>query len=272
MNNFENIYKSIRRALSKRPRNHYLDVRVLVKVDRDNPIDIYAAERLLDLQKRFFQTPGINDRIIFRELPRNCDPVQFAIVDGSEYIGSNIQEEYFNEELDLILNTAAPGKNFVCGELEEEFRKSERLFDSHWRKCPKLKVPTSQISARRLKYFLSRFTRLKNIKNEREFQLVLLGYLQGQYDPSLIDIEVTTGATRIDLLIGQRPHNERIGIEVKFGMKDCDIHRTVGQMRDYYSEYEELLLVSGDPCYSGQRRIDLANELSEIGVSLIEVP
>lgn len=271
LSNFEQVYQSIKRALSKCPSDRYLDVRVLVKVDRDNPIDMYAAERLLDLQKRYVRLPGISGRNVFRELPKRCRAIQFAIVDGCEFLGSEIQEESFNEDLDLLLNTSAPGKRFTSEDNEKEFTKFTHLFETQWSKCARLSVPTSQISIRRLKYYLNRFIRFQNIKTEREFQLVLLGYLQGQYDPSLIDIEVSKGATRIDLLIGQRPQNERIGIEVKFGMEDGAIQRTIGQIREYRTEYAEVILVCGNPRYSKQRRRFLVDELSEINVSLVEV-
>jgi hypothetical protein len=42
--NFQDVLRSIKNALSRQGAR-YLEVKILVKIDRDNPMDMYAAER-----------------------------------------------------------------------------------------------------------------------------------------------------------------------------------------------------------------------------------
>ena len=46
--------------MSKKISGHFLDVRALVKVDHDNPIDVYAAERLAQLEADMFTRETMN--------------------------------------------------------------------------------------------------------------------------------------------------------------------------------------------------------------------
>ena len=101
--------------------------------------------------------------------------------------------------------------------------------------------------------------------------MLLTGYLQGLFDPSIVDMESPAGATRIDLLVGHRPHHMRHGIEIKFQPDNKSIHEIVGQIRDYRKEYESLILVIAQPRYNAQSRLQLGNELKEIDVGLIEL-
>src|SRR6266576_1130483 len=69
LSTFENVVLTIRDGLSRITSRRYLDVRVLVKIDHENPIDVYAANCLAQLESRFVHTGDREDgRNIFRRL------------------------------------------------------------------------------------------------------------------------------------------------------------------------------------------------------------
>lgn len=273
--NFEKVFLAIRDRLSKIHAGRYLDVRILIKIDHENPIDTYAAERLAQLESRYAHTGDENyDRNVFRELSSEVpsfEAVQFLIVDGNNILISETQEEIYNEELDLVLNKSQRGKMFEKSDYSDEFGRYERLFEKTWNESAPLDIEVRYVSSRKLRYFLERYKGVHRAKNERDLHLLLTGYLQGLFDPSIVDFEATVGATRIDLLVGRRPHHLRHGIEVKFQADNNAINGIVGQIRDYRKEYEHLILIVGQPKYTPQKRLDLVNELKEIDVGLIEI-
>ena len=273
--NFERVLLSIKERLSKIHSGRYLDVRILVKVDHDNPIDTYAAERLAQLEHRFIHTGDSNsDRNTFKELgieSSGVEAVQFLIVDNRHILVSEVQEETYNEELDLVLNKSQRGLVFEKDDDPFVFQKYETLFENKWNESSRLNVEVRHVSRRKLKYYLEKYRGAHRAKNERDLQLLLTGYLQGLFDPSIVDFESAAGGTRIDLLVGVRPHHSRHGIEVKFQPDNKSTHEIIGQLRDYRKEYENLILVIGQPKYSPQKRRDLLSELNLIDVGLIEL-
>lgn len=275
LSNFERVLLAIRDGLRRIVTGRYLDVRVLVKIDHDNPVDTYAAERLAQLESRYRHTGDIDaDRNVFRELGRELKqfkPLQFLIIDGHDILLSAIQEEVYNEDLDLVLNKSQRGVRFERDDDVQEFQEHESIFTETWDKCSPLDVEVKYVSRRKLRYFLERYRGTHRAKNERDLHLLLTGYLQGLFDPSIVDLETAVGGTRIDLLVGRRPQHRRHGIEVKFQPDNKAIHEIVGQIRDYRKEYEDLVLIVGQPKYTTQRRQDLISELNEIDVGLIEL-
>lgn len=273
--NFEKIFLAIRDRLSKIHAGRYLDVRILTKIDHDNPIDTYAAERLAQLESRYVHTGDEDyDRNVFKELsPKSpfFEALQFLIVDGNNILVSETQEESYNEDLDLVLNKSQRGTKFEKSDYSDEFGRYQELFEKTWNESAPLDIEVRYVSSRKLRYFLERYKGVHRAKNERDLHLLLTGYLQGLFDPSIIDFEAAVGGTRIDLLVGRRPHHLRHGIEVKFQADNNAIHGIVGQIRDYRKEYENLTLVIGQPKYTTQKRLGLVNELKEIRVGLIEI-
>lgn len=123
LKNFKNIYSAIEDRLKKRFDGRYLDVRVIVKIDPDNPMDIYASGRLASLEGRFSNTADSEStREVFRELvggPGEVEMIQFAIVDGERILVSGKQEEEYNEDLDLVLNISQAGSIFDADDDEK---------------------------------------------------------------------------------------------------------------------------------------------------------
>ena len=273
--NFEKVLLAIRDGLRRIVAGRYLDVRVLIKIDHENPVDVYAAERLAQLESRYLHTGEVDrDRNVFRELGRDVkrfEPLQYLIIDDHEILLSAIQEETYNEDLDLVLNKSQRGVHFEKDDDSQGFQKHAKLFEDIWNKCSSLDVEVRHVSRRKLRYFLERYKGAHRASNERELHLLLTGYLQGLFDPSIVDLETAVGGTRIDLLVGKRPHHSRHGIEVKFKPDNKAIHEIVGQLRDYRKEYEDLVLIVGQSKYTRQRREDLIGELNEIDVGLIEI-
>lgn len=273
--NFEKVFLAIRDRLSKIHAGRYLDVRILIKIDHENPMDVYAAERLAQLESRYAHTGDEDyDRNVFRELSSEApsyEAVQFLIVDGNNILISETQEEIYNEDLDLVLNKSQRGKKFEKSDYSDEFGRYQELFEKTWNESAPLDIEVRYVSSRKLRYFLERYKGVHRAKNERDLHLLLTGYLQGLFDPSIVDFEAAVGATRIDLLVGRRPHSLRHAIEVKFQADNNAIHGIVGQIRDYRKEYENLILIVGQPKYTPQKRSDLVNELKEIDVGLIEI-
>ena len=271
LSNFEMVLRAIKNALSRQGAR-YLDVKVLVKIDRDNPIDMYAAERLAQLEKRYVHT-GIKhgERNVFRELGPDLKPIQFLIIDDQSVLVSAIQEEVYNEDLDLVLNKSEQGVKFEKEDSPDEFNQNANLFGDTWQNSSKIEVQLRSVSRRKMKHLLETYKGTNAARTERELQLLLMGYLQGLYDPSIVDLETPTGGTQIDLLVGKRPHASRQGIEVKFGIDNDAIHQVVGQIRNYRKDFEDVLLVVGKPKYTPQRRADLVDELGKVDVGLVEL-
>lgn len=271
LKNFENVYLAIRDCLSKIISRHYLDVKVLVKVDYDNPIDIFAAERLAQLESRYSHTGKVDsERNVFRELGAEATTVQFLVVDDGTMLISEIQEEFYNEELDLVLNKSQKGIIIAEDDDVKTFANYQKLFSKTWNASSFLDVEVSHVSRRKLKFILEKYEGARYINSERELQLILAGYLQGNFDQSIVDLELPLGGTRIDLVVGPRPHNKRHGIELKYHPTNKNVDEIVGQIRNYRKEYEHVVLIVYQPKYTAQRRRDLSNELKQIDVALIE--
>lgn len=100
---------------------------------------------------------------------------------------------------------------------------------------------------------------------------MLMGYLKGQIHPSIIDAEATIVDTRIDLLVGAKPHAQRSGIEIKYKPADKDVDGIVGKLRNYRQNVEDLVLVVGLPDFTPRGRSRLVAELNTIDVALIEL-
>jgi hypothetical protein len=243
---------------------------VLVKVDHDNPMDVYAAGRLARLQARYLQTGSLIDDV-FREVGPTFPPVQFLLVDDQLCLLTKIQKEHYNRNLDLIINKLQIGRQFSKTANKKQFEIYSGLFDQAWTKSSPIDASTRQVSPQRLKAFLKRYKGAHKARSERELHLLLTGYLQGLFDFSIVDCETTVGKTRIDLLVGKGAQHQRLGIEVKLASDDNSIDRIVGQIRRYRKEYADLLLVIANPKFSPQRRAHLVDELAEIGVGLVEV-
>lgn len=275
LSNFEVVMLSLRDGLRRIVNSQYLDVRALIKVDHENPIDVYAAERLAQLESRYLATGDSDtDRNVFRELRsdyKDVVAVQFMIIDDREILVSAIQEELYNEDLDLVLNKSQRGTRFERDDDTVEFQKYAQMFEDSWNASTALDVKIRHVSRRKLRYFLERYKGAHRASNERELHLLLTGYLQGLFDPSVVDLETTVGGTRIDLLVGKRPHHARNGIEVKFRPDNKAVHEIVGQVRNYRKEFEDVVLIVSQPKYSPQRRDDLVSELEDINVGLIEL-
>ena len=269
--NFEHVLASIRDRVKLKILGKYLDVRVMVKIDPDNSMDVYAAERLASLQERYAHA-GENGqkRDIFRELTESST-IQFLIIDDERVLASNIQEEQYNEDLDLVLNVSQPGLEFERDDDKEEFQRLDKLFESAWDVAIPLEQKKPRFSRRRLRSTLESYSGIRPANSEREFQLMLMGYLKGQIHPSIIDAEATLVDTRIDLLVGPKPHAQRSGIEIKFKPTDRDVDGIVGKLRNYRQNVDDLVLVVGAPDFTPQGRRRLAAELKAINVPLIEL-
>jgi len=271
VSNFEKMLNALADRLAPRIGGRYLDVRVIVKVDDYNLIDLYAGQCLRALEKDYEATGESGPREVFRVMPPRNEMVQFLIVDDNVVISSGVQEEEFNRTLNLVLNKVEGAIEFRESDDTAEFVRLRKLFDEAWPSASPLDVNVPQISPVRLRFVLEQFKKVARAKDEREFQLMLDGYLQGEFDASVIDFESAAGRSRIDLVAGKRPQHEKIGIEVKLRATDADIHGIVGQMRNYKKEYAHVFLVVGQPRYSPQRRLDLLAELKESGSILVEL-
>ncbi|MFA4987510.1 MAG: hypothetical protein WC712_13085 [Candidatus Brocadiia bacterium] len=269
--NFEHVLTSIRDRVKLKRLGKYLDVRVMVKIDPDNPMDVFAAERLASLQAKYAHTgEDGRRREIFRELTEPST-IQFLVTDGEHVLASNVQEEEYNEELDLVLNVSQPGMEFEKDDDKDEYKRVDTLFESAWNVAIPLEQKKPRLSRGRLRSILQRYSGIRPANTEREFQLMLMGYLKGQIHPSIIDAEATIVDTRIDLLVGPKPHAQRSGIEVKFKTGDSDVNGIIGQLRNYRQNVEDLVLVVGAPEFSPQGRSRLVAELNAIDVALIEL-
>jgi hypothetical protein len=273
LSTFDSVLVAIRHALGRRVGNQWIDVRILVKVDYDNPIDVYAAERFVQLEKRFGCPPGMPiERAVFRELQQEAETLQFLVVDDKYLITTSFQDEIFDENLGLVLNQIQNGVRFDKDDDPVEFQKYVTEFSDTWKRSRQLDIETKPVSRRMMKFFLQKWRGMPEAKTERELHLLLTGYLQGIFDPSIVDLETTVGPTRIDLLVGSRPQYKRYGIEVKLKPDDGYVDAIVGQLRKYREEYEgglELLVIQ--PRYTAQKRRYLIDQLNEIEVGLIEL-
>lgn len=268
--NFERVLIAIKNRIKLKISGEFLDVRVLIKIDGDNPMDVYAAQRLASLQEKYAHTgDGGKPRKIFGELIENSI-IQFLIIDGERVLSSNTQEEQYNEDLDLVLNISQNGVLFDKDDDKDKFSQLSSIFASSWEVAIPLEAKQPRFSRRQLRFILESYTGIRPAKTEREFVLMLLGYLKGQIDPSMIDVEATLVDSRIDLLVGPEPHTERSGVEVKFKPTDNDIDQIVGQLRKYRNKVVDLILVVGAPDFTPKGRARLLKELTEIDVPLIE--
>ena len=273
LSTFDNVLVAIRHALRRKVGNQWIDVRVLVKVDYDNPIDVYAAERFVQLEKRFGCPPGLPvERSVFRELEQNAPTLQFLVVDDKYLIVTAFQDEILDENLGLVLNRIQNGVWFEKDDDPGQFQRYLTEFADTWKGSRQLDIDTKPVSRRMMKFYLQKWRGMHEAKNERELNLLLTGYLQGIFDPSMVDTEPTVGDTRIDLLVGIRPQYKRYGIELKLQPDDKYVDGIVGQLRKYREEYEggmELLVIQ--PRYTPQKRRYLIGQLNEIEVGLIEL-
>jgi hypothetical protein len=265
---FEKMLLTIRHALERRIGGKFIDVKVLVKVD-NNPIDVYAAERLLSLERARFHMPGLDyDRNIFREVSEDAHQSQFLIIDDKHIIVSGIENEIFNADLGLIMNQTPRAMRFEQKDDPAEFQRHADFFSHAWATSPPLALEIRPVSRRTLKFLLQKLGDLPNMKSEHELHLLLRGFLQGIFDPAIIAVETRMGETRIDLLFS----GGRYGIEVKLRPSNEDIHSIVGQLKHYRREFDgELELLVVQPRYTPQRKLDLLQELGEIRVGLTEL-
>lgn len=128
-----------------------------------------------------------------------------------------------------------------------------------------------RLPRRQIRHILESYSDVRPARHERELQLLLTGYLKAQVHNAIIDFEAMMVDSRIDLLIGPKPHHERTGVEIKFRPNDGDINRIVGQMRKYRTNHADLFLVVGSAEFSSSGRHQLVSELREINVHLIDV-
>jgi hypothetical protein len=270
--NFEQMLLAILERSKFRIGGKYLDVRVLVKVDADNPMDVFAVERLAAVQGKLGKLTGEGGatRNIFRELTESA-AVQFLIVDGERILSSESQQEWFNENLSLVLNVSQPGKLFEQEDDEKEFHRLEKLFEAGWNSGFALVEKAPRFSRRQLRYILESYSGVQPAKTERELQLLITGYLKREIDHSIIDFEAMVVETRIDLLIGPKPNAQRSGVEIKLKPEDKDIDGIVGKLRNYRTNYSDLVLLVGLAEFTPRGRQRLLTELRSIDVPLIEI-
>lgn len=273
---FEEVLTVLKDRLGARPNRRYLDVRAVLKIDSRNEIDMYAIGRLARLE-RLFEDTGDSDRRreVFREVLILSDDVeklvQFVLVDGKTALISESQDEQYVADLDLVLNKAQNGVLFDSKEDPAQFSNLQKAFEDAWVNGRRLDVTVPQLSMRRLLHVLKSYRIGSNIGSERDFQLILTGFVQGEFHPAIVDMEAVVVESRVDLLVGPHPHHERVGIEVKWLPKDQDIDRIVGQIRKYRRSIKELVLVAGRPQFSPQQQLRLKQELSECNVEYVEI-
>ena len=271
--NFENVLAVLEGRLKKLYQGRYLDIRCIVKIDHDNQIDMFAAERMAALEERLKNTGDQEGhRQIFKEMQNRREFLQFIIIDNNIVLLTEQQDENYNDVLDLVLNKLEDAQLFEKQDDQNKFNELQKLFQESWRAGSKLGITPPDISINKLKYCLDKYqtARGKIFNNERELQLHLAGYLEGKFSPAIISFENPTGSTRIDLAVGQRPQSTKIGIEIKYKPTDKDIDRIIGQMRDYSEEYKHIVLVVGRPDYSDQKKLFLEKEMKAINCPLFE--
>ena len=272
LKNFEKVLLSFKSALQRRFRGRYLDFETIVKVDPDNPIDIYAAVRLADLEKRFARTGSDGYRQIFKKvIGTGTIDTQFMIIDGRHVLVSGAQSEVYNDDLDLVLNISQPGYKFEKDENSSKFSELDNLFNKAWIESVPLDVQVPEVSRRKLRFILENLKGIKTTKSEREFQILLYGALQVHFIPAIVDFEVPNLSTRIDLLVGQGPTPKRHGLELKYKPDDSAINGIIGQIEGYRDQYEDVYLVVAFPEYSPSNRMRLLQKFNEMKVTLIEL-
>jgi hypothetical protein len=274
LKNFENVFLAIKDRLSKRVAGKYLDIRVLVKADKDNPMDTYALERLAYLENQFSLTTNHETkRTVFKQLElegHTKENVQFILVDDTKILISKIQDEAFNLDLDLVLNKSESGSLFSKEEYSDDFNEHKFLFEEKWKSSMPLDVEIKQVSKRKLKYHLEKFSTGGTLKDEREVQLVLSGYLRGKIGLPM-NLESIVGRTRIDLSVGDGKMNERHGIEIKFKPDNNSVKEIIGQMEINRKNFESLFLLICKSKYNSEARSDLKAAINKNDVILIEV-
>lgn len=269
---FEDVYNALKKALAIRHQGRYIDTKIIVDVDYDNPIDLFAAKKLIDLENRFAAIPNHHNSTIFREMPNGSPMVQFLIVDDNELLYSEVQHEEYITNLGMVVNLCTKAACYAAHTGgATEISAAIKLFDETWRTGDIIEIPPSKISKATLEVYLRSFVGISRVKTERELQLMLLGYLAGRHNPAVVQMEHSVGSTRIDLAIGGRPANARVGIEVKYGIDDGEVRNLIGQIIEYRKEYDDVILVIGNPNYTPQRRRELLLDLVNIGVSVIEL-
>jgi hypothetical protein len=269
--NFETVLKTIEERLKLKRFGKYLDIRVMVKIDPDNPMDVFAAERLAALQAKYSHTgDDSRSRNVFRELTEPST-IQFLLVDGERVLVSNVQDEQYNDDLDLVLNVSQSAEEFDKDEDNAEFHRLSGLFEKDWTVAIPLEQKKPRFTRRKLRSILESYSGIRPANSEREFQLMLMGFLKREIHPSIIDAEAPIVDTRIDLLVGPKPHAKRSGIEIKFKAGDRDVDAIIGKLRNYRLSVEDLVLVVGLPEFTPQGRSRLVAELNAIDVPLIEL-
>lgn len=270
--NFEQVLSAIRERAKLKVGGKYLDVHVLVKIDADNPMDVFAADRLATVQGKLGKLTGEDGttRPIFRELIE-ASTVQFLITDGVRALVSDQQHERFNEDMGLVLNVSEDGLKFDKDDDPAEFQRLLDMFNSGWLSGIDLQEKAPRFTRRQLRFVLEGYTGVQPATDERELQLMLTGYLKGQVHQSIIDFEAMMVDTRIDLLVGPKPHHTRSGIEIKFKPEDRHIDVIVGKLRNYRDNYGDLVLVVGAPQFTPKGKQRLLLELRTLDVPMIEI-
>jgi len=182
-----------------------------------------------------------------------------------------VQDEQYNDDLDLVLNVSQSAEEFDKDDDSVESQRLSALFERDWAVAIPLEQNKPRFTRRKLRSILESYSGIRPANSEREFQLMLMGYLKREIHPSIIDAEAPIVDTRIDLLVGPKPHAKRSGIEIKFKAADKDVDAIVGKLRNYRQNVEDLVLVVGLPEFTPQGRSRLVAELKTIDVPLIEL-
>lgn len=127
-----------------------------------------------------------------------------------------------------------------------------------------------RIPRAKLKYVLEQYKGARHAKNERELQLHVAGFLDGQFTPANVSFEIPVGSTRVDLTLGTGATVERQAIELKIGTTNEQLDDLTGKMRRYREEFGDLILCIARPGYSEQRRVPFVREMTNISVPVIE--
>ena len=128
--NFEHVMTAFRECAGTRWMGQHVDVRVLVRIDADNPIDVFAADCLATMQANLarYISPGETPNLV-RELIEPAR-IQFLIVDDQQVLSTHMQYDNFNRELGLALNVSESGSRFEKEDDLEEYHRLGKLFEA----------------------------------------------------------------------------------------------------------------------------------------------
>jgi hypothetical protein len=263
---YGNVLSAIRNALGRK-----VDVKILAKVDYDNPIDVYAARRFAEVEIGFSGRMR-HDGVVFRELNTDAEQLQFLIVDGERILLTSFQKEVLDENLGLVLNKVESGALFQANDDPVEFDKYLSAFMKTWTKSPPLQIEVKPVSRTMVRSFLYRWTAMPGTKNEHELSQLLTGYLEKLFNPLNVTVAPSEIASRIEITVRNRRRHERYGIEIKLNPDDEYANEIVGKLVGSQEKYDggfELLVVH--PKYAPEKGNHLRDQLSKIDIGLIEL-